>query len=165
MWWKKILGNDTIKRELGKQKNILRGKQDNPLKKAFYIDRFKGVVDSDEENNNKKGEEEKNDDEKLEKLYENNKDSKKTKDLKTNFKQIRELFSKTKMIFKTKKESEEKETLTCPIWEKLRGMPGTKFKFKKINENKYKPWKCITLKCQKFIKYHSDHKKQNEIFL
>ena len=28
---------------------------------------------------------------------------------------------------------------------------------------KYKPWECLTLKCTKFIKYHSDPKKQNEI--
>jgi len=48
----------------------------NPLKKAIYFERFKGKVDCDEENN-KKGEEEKNDDEKLEKLYESNKVSKK----------------------------------------------------------------------------------------
>jgi len=161
---KRLWLNDTIKRATtDKQKNVLRGKQDNPLKKSIYFDRLRDVVDSDEEENNKKAEEEKNDDEKLEKLYENNTDSKKTKDLKNNFKQIRELFTKTKMIFKTKKEPEEKETLTCPSLEKLRGMPGTKFKFKQIDENKYKPWECLTLKCKKFIKYHSDPKKQNEI--
>ena len=160
---KRLWLNDTIKRAKKKKKNALRGKQDNPLKKVIYFDRLKGVVDSDEEENNKKGEDEKNDDEKFEKLYENNTDSKKTNDLKTNFKQIRELFTKTKMIFKAKKEPEEKETLTCPSLEKLRGMPGTKFKFKQINENKYKPWECLTLKCKKFIKYHSDPKKQNEI--
>ena len=161
---KRLWLNDTIKRAAtDKQKNALRGKQDNPLKKIIYFDRLRDVVDSDEEENNKKAEEEKNDDEKLEKLFENNTDSKKTKDLKNNFKQIRELFSKTKMIFKTKKEPEEKETLTCPSLEKLRGMPGTKFKFKQIDENKYKPWECLTLKCKKFIKYHSDPKKQNEI--
>ena len=160
---KRLWLNDTIKRAPEKQKNALRGKQDNPLKKVIYFDRLKGVVDSDEEENNKKGEDEKNDDEKFEKLYENNTDSKKTNDLKTNFKQIRELFTKTKMMFKAKKEPEEKETETCPSLEKLRGMPGTKFKFKQINENKYKPWECLTLKCKKFIKYHSDPKKQNEI--
>ena len=48
---------------------------------------------------------------------------------------------------------------------KLRGMSGTKFKFKQINENKYKPWECLILKYKKFIKYHSYPKKQNEIFL
>jgi len=64
----------------------------NPLKKAIYFERFKGKVDCDEENN-KKGEEEKNDDEKLEKLYESNKVSKKQ----MIWNPIRELFSKTKM--------------------------------------------------------------------
>lgn len=80
--------------------------------------------------------------------------------MKSNFKQIRELFSKTKIILK--KKLEEKETLTCPCLEN-KGIPGPKFKFKQINENKYKPWECLTLKCKKFIKYHSDPKKQNEI--
>jgi len=61
-----------------------------------------------------------------------------------------------------KKKLEEKETLTCPCLEN-KGIPGPKFKFKQINENKYKPWECLTLKCKKFIKYHSDPKKQNEI--
>ena len=65
-----------------------------------------------------------------------------------------------------KKESEEEkevEAETIPNLEKLRGMPGTKFNFEQINENKYKPWECLTLKCKKFLKYHSNPLQQNEI--
>jgi len=177
---KRIWTEDEIKRAEIQKKNILRGRQSYKLKKYILFDRFINVVDSDEEEIKKKEEErklkekeEEEDEEdnanleKLEKLYKNTIDLNKTADLKTSFNQIRALFSNTKKLFKKEDEKEdpeeEKETETIPNLEKLRGMPGTKFNFEKIEENKYKPWECLTLKCKKFLKYHSDPVNQNEI--
>ena len=163
---KRLWFNDNIKRANIKPKNVLRGKQDSQLKKLIIFDRFKDVIDSDEEELKNKKKEENNEEKKdvdVEKLYQNNTDTNKTKDIKSNFKQIRELFSKTKMIFKKKEDPEEDESITIPNLEKLRGLPGAKFNSKQISENRYKPWECLTLKCKKFIKYHSDPIKQNEI--
>jgi len=50
-----------------------------------------------------------------------------------------------------------------PNLEKLRGLPGAKFNYDQIEENNYKPWECLTLKCKKFLKYHSNPLQQNEI--
>ena len=177
---KRIWTEDEIKRAEIKKKNILRGRQSYKLKKYILFDRFTNVVDSDEEERKKKEKEKKlkekeeEDDEeddtnleKLEKIYKIQVDTNKTADLKSSFNQIRALFSNTKKLFKKEEEKddpdEEKETETIPNLEKLRGMPGTKFSFEKIEENKYKPWECLTLKCKKFLKYHSDPVEQNEI--
>ena len=177
---KRIWTEDEIKRAEIKKKNILRGRQSYKLKKYILFDRFTNVVDSDEEERKKKEKEKKlkekeeEDDEeddtnleKLEKIYKIQVDTNKTADLKSSFNQIRALFSNTKKLFKKEEEKddpdEEKETETIPNLEKLRGMPGTKFSFEKIEENKYKPWECLTLKCKKFLKYHSDPVEQNVI--
>ena len=168
---KRLWMDDNIKRAEIPPKRALRGRQNLRLKKYVLWDRFLDVVDSDEEEekskNNKEEEKEGKIEKDLEKLYQNSTDSYKSQDLKNNFKQVRELFSKTKKLFTKKSEEkddeEEKETETIPNLEKLRGLPGTKFKYEKIEENKYKPWECLTLKCKKFIKYHADPFKLNEI--
>ena len=168
---KRLWIDDNIKRAEIPPKRALRGRQNLRLKKYVLWDRFLDVVDSDEEEekskNNKEEEKEGKIEKDLEKLYQNSTDSYKSQDLKNNFKQVRELFSKTKKLFTKKSEEkddeEEKETETIPNLEKLRGLPGTKFKYEKIEENKYKPWECLTLKCKKFIKYHADPFKLNEI--
>ena len=177
---KRIWTEDEIKRAEIIKKNILRGRQSYKLRKYILFDRFTDVVDSDEEENKKKEKErklkekEEEDDEdndanleKLEKIYQIQVDTNKTADLKSSFNQIRALFSNSKKLFKKEDEKddpeEEKENETIPNLEKLRGMPGTKFNYEKIEENKYKPWECLTLKCKKFLKYHSDPVVQNEI--
>ena len=168
---KRLWMNDTIKRGVIKEKKlVLKGRHNYRLKKYILWDRFLDVVDSDEEEEqNKEIKKAEESDEKsdfdLEKIYKNTTASNKTQDIKTSFKQIREIVSKTKKLFtkKEEEEEEEKETETIPNLEKLRGMPGTKFKFSKIAENNYKPWECLTLKCKKFMKYHADPYKLKEM--
>ena len=87
--------------------------------------------------------------------------------MKSNFKKIRELYSKAKMIMTKKtnvdEEDEQKETQTIPNLEKVRGMPGAKFNYNQIAQNNYKPWECLTLKCTKFLNYHLNPVQQKEI--
>ena len=159
---KRLWQKDNIKRSVIRQ-SLLRNRHNFKLKKYIIRDRFTDVIDSDEEKKEKEEEdEEEKDDIELEKIYKNSSDSNKTPEIKDNFKQMRELLSKTIKIF-TKKEEEEKEVEPIPSLEKLRGLPGTKFKFSQISEKNYKPWECLTLKCKKFIKYHSNPLKLNEI--
>ena len=158
---KRLWPKDNIKRAVVKQKNALRG-QNTKIKKYVFWDRFTDVVDSDEENHENKKREEDKDIAELQKIYQNSTNSNKIITMKSNFKEIRQLFANSKIIFKNKN-NEEKETEIIPSLEKLRGLPGAKFKFSKISENNYKPWECLTLKCKKFIKHHSDPLKQNEI--
>ena len=173
---KRLWMKDDIKRAVIKQKNLLKGRQSYKLKKYILFDKFIDVIDSDEEEKNIKKEEKKDkekkeeDDEEekneaeLERIYKNNLEINKTPELKKSYIHIRNLLAKTKKFLKKKEsEEEEKETETIPNLEKLRGMPGAKFKFKLIDENKYKPWECLTLKCKKFLKYHSNPLQQNEI--
>jgi hypothetical protein len=169
---KRLWPNDTIKRVDTKPKALLRAKKENAkLKKYVILDKFINVVDSDEEENSQKRRksslinEEKNE-VALQKLYENNTEMYKPQDLQSNFKKIRELYSKSKiMMFKKKDddEDEEKEAVTIPNLEKVRGMPGVKFNFNQIAQNNYKPWECVTLKCTKFLKYHLHPIQQNEM--
>ena len=163
---KRLWMNEDIKKAKIKLASCLRGRQNYKLKKYVFLDRFTDVVDSDEEENkkNKKEETDEDNDAELEKLYQNTRDTSKSNDMKSNFKQIRLIFSKTKNIFSKKDSKEEdKETEIIPSLEEVRGLPGTKFKFSKIQENNYKPWECVTLKCKKFIKYNSNPIKFNEI--
>ena len=161
---KRLWLKDNIKRSVIKQ-GLLRNRHNFKLKKYIIWDRFADVVDSDEEKKKKEEEdEEEKDDAELNKIYKNSTDSNKTPEIKDSFKQMRELLSKTIKIFsKKEEEEEEKEVEPVPSLEKLRGLPGTKFKFSKISEKNYKPWECLTLKCKKFIKYHSNPLKLNEI--
>ena len=165
---KRLWLNDEIKRYNIKKRSLLKGRKAVKLKKYILWDRYMDVIDSDEEEMKKKNEFEEEDakiDAELEKIYKSNRDSNKTNDMKSNFKKIREIFENTKKMF-TKKESEEeeeKETETIPNLEKVRGLPGTKFKFSEIEKRNYKPWECLTLKCKKFLEYHSNPFKQNEI--
>ena len=165
---KRLWLNDNIKRAVIKPKNVYRGKQNYKLKKYVMLDRFKNVVDSDEENAQNKINQEDNEDkneEELQNLYKNDTDINKTQDIKSNFKKLRELYSKTKLIMNKKEDVDEeiKEVKTIPNLEKLRGLPGTKFDYNQIVKNNYKPWECLTLKCKKFIKFHSNPFQQNEI--
>ena len=166
---KRLWLNDEIQRANTKKRSILRGRKTVKLKKYVLWDRYLDVIDSDEEEMKKKNELEEEEDAKidaeLEKIYKSNHDSNKTNDMKSNFKKIREIFTKTKKMF-TKKESEEeedKETETIPNLEEVRGLPGTKFKFSEIANRNYKPWECLTLKCKKFLEYHANPFKQYEI--
>ena len=169
---KRIWEKEDIKRADKQPKNNLRGRNEK-LKKYIIYDRYRDVIDSDEEEINKNlenkeiqnekedNEEEKNE-AKIQKLFEKDLDINKTKEMKKNFEKMRNLISKAKS-FARKENEEEKESETIPNLEKLRGMPGTKFNFDKISENKYKPWECLTLKCKKFLKYHSNPLELNEI--
>ena len=131
------------------------------------------ITDSDDENSNKKRiikkedyneeiEEQKSQAE-LVNLFQSDLDINKSQDLKKSFKNMRLYISKAKSYSKKAQEDEEKESETIPNLEKLRGLPGTKFAYEKIEENNYKPWECVTLKCKKFLKYHSNSLEQQEI--
>ena len=165
---KRLWLNDDIKRANVKKRSILRGRKTVKLKKYILWDRYMDVIDSDEEEMKKNNEFEEEDakiDAELEKLYKSNRDTNKTVELKSNFKKIREIFSNTKKMFikKESEEEEEKEAETIPNLEEVRGLPGTKFKFSEIAKRDYKPWECLTLKCKKFLEYHSNPFKLNEI--
>ena len=165
---KRLWLNDIIKRAEIKSKKVYRGKHNYKLKKYVMFDRFKNVVDSDEENFQNKISQEDNEDkneEKLQNLYNNETDINKTQDIKSSFRKLRELYSQTKLIMNKKEEVDEeiKEVKTIPNLEKLRGLPGTKFDYNQIAKNNYKPWECLTLKCKKFIKFHSNPFQQSEI--
>ena len=164
---KRIWQKDEIKRAVIKQTNILKGKHiNNKLKKYILFDRFMDIIDSDEEENknkekgkNEEIEEEKNE-ENVEKIYEKDLNINKNEDIKNNFKKLKAIY-KAKSLNAEKEE--ETETETVPNLEKLRGLPGAKFNYDQIEENNYKPWECLTLKCKKFLKYHSNPLQQNEI--
>ena len=162
----RLWGNKEIKRAIFEKKSALRGRRNDKLKKYIIFDRFMGVVDSDEEGNkdkkNKKEEESEEDknDVGLNKIFEKDLDINKTQEVKLNFKQIRSFFSKAKNLAK-KESKEEQESETNVNLEKTRGLIGAKFNFEQIEDNKYKSWECLTLKCKKFLKYHSNPLEQN----
>jgi phosphatidylinositol phospholipase C delta len=49
--------------------------------------------------------------------------------------------------------------------EKLRGLHGTKFKIKQIDELKYQPWEFVTLKSDKIIKYSKKFETRKQLIL
>ena len=162
----RLYERDEIKRAPIATKSNLRGRRNEKLKKCIIFDRFMDVEDSDDESNKNKIVEENEDDNEinLDKFFKNDLDDvNKAKDIKKNFQQMRELFSKAKLMFKREKTEKEKEVEIIPNLEKLRGLLGTKFKFEKIEEKKYKPWECLTLKCTKFLNYHINPFERNEI--
>ena len=162
----RLYERDEIKRAPIATKSNLRGRRNEKLKKCIIFDRFMDVEDSDDESNKNKIVEENEDDNEinLDKFFKNDLDDvNRAKDIKKNFQQMRELFSKAKLMFKREKTEKEKEVEIIPNLEKLRGLLGTKFKFEKIEEKKYKPWECLTLKCTKFLNYHINPFERNEI--
>ena len=170
---KRLWEKDNIERAPKEPKNNLRGRQNIKLKKYIIFDHFMDITDSDDENSNKKRiikkedyneeiEEQKSQAE-LVNLFQSDLDINKSQDLKKSFKNMRLYISKAKSYSKKAQEDEEKESETIPNLEKLRGLPGTKFAYEKIEENNYKPWECVTLKCKKFLKYHSNSLEQQEI--
>ena len=178
---KRLWEKDEIKRATNEEKNLLRERHNIKLKKYILFDNFKDLIDSDDEEELKKEKEKKEKEEKekeakeneiekeeegqdLEILLKNELNINKTQEIKSNCEQIKQAYSEEINMKNSKKEDDEvNETETIPYLEKLRGLPGTKFKFDKIAEKNYKPWECLTLKCKKFLKYHSNPLKQNEI--
>ena len=160
---------DIIKRAEPKKKTVLRNKN-SKLKKYIIFDHFMNVLDADMEVIKKKEEEiiknEENEEFKseieLKKIYENGLDINKSQEVKNSFDHMRAMHSKAKS-FEKENEEEEDESKIIPNLEELRGMPGTKFNYDQIEENNYKPWECVTLKCKKFLKYHSNALQMNEI--
>ena len=163
----RLYERDEIKRAPIATKSNLRGRRNEKLKKCIIFDRFMDVEDSDDESNKNKIVEENEDDNNeinLDKFFKNDLDDvNKAKDIKKNFQQMRELFSKAKLMFKREKTEKEKEVEIIPNLEKLRGLLGTKFKYEQIEDKKYKPWECLTLKCTKFLNYHINPFERNEI--
>ena len=145
------------------EKTNLRGKKNDKLQKYILFDNFDDIEDSDDESNKniEENEEDNNDAIDLEKLFQNELDIYKSKDIKSSFLQMRTLLFKAKSILI--KETKEKEVTIIPTLEKVRGLLGRKFKYKKIEENRYKPWECLTLKCKKFLKHHSNPFERNEL--
>ena len=59
------------------------------------------------------------------------------------------------------KNLEKRESIpVIPKLENVRGLLGTKFKFKKIKENNHKPWEFVTIKSTKLLKYYNDSTKR-----
>ena len=172
---KRLWEKENIERASKEPKNNLRGRLNPKLKKYILFDHFIDIVDSDDENSkkrrNSKNEEYKEEIEEqkseaeLQKIFRSDLDINKSVDIKKSFQNMRILISKAKNYAKQakEKEEEEKESEIIPSLEKLRGMPGTKFKYEKIEENCYQPWECLTLKCKKFLKYHSNSLERQEI--
>ena len=164
---KRLWFNDDIKRNNTKNIKVLRGgRKNNKLKKLILFDNFDDVIDSDNENNNNLGNEIEKNNINIDKIFYNNDNNTPITKLrmKSNFKEARNIISKTNLVNKQEEEiDEENENDTNQNLEKLRGLPGVKFKFEQIKENKYKPWECVTLNCKKILKYESDIEKQIEI--
>ena len=122
------------------------------MKKMILInDNFTDVIDSDEENDT-------NDLSTQKKEINNNINNKKRISLdksKTDFihhNNINDVLNETLLKTKTK---DEKIKVTESL-EKIRGLLGTKFKYKKIEENNYKHWDFVTIKSTKLLKYFKD---------
>ena len=162
---------DEIKRAEKTEKKILRDRHDNKLKKYIIFDNYMDIIDIDKEEMKKKEEkikieesEEIKNEAKIDKIFKSELDINKSKEIKKNFEQMRAIYFKSKSFAKYEnQEVEEDESTTIPNLEKLRGLPGTKFNYNEIEEKNYKPWECVTLKCKKFLKYHSNPLQQNEI--
>ena len=164
---KRLWFDDEIKRKKNKNTQRLRGgARRDKIRKFILFDNFEDVVDSDEEKDNKYENVIEKSNINIDKIFhDNNNNLIKKETIKSNFKDVREIISKITLDDIQKKDSsdEQQENITFQNLEKLRGLPSAKFKYEEIEENKYKPWECLTLKCKKFIKYESEPEKQKEI--
>ena len=164
---KRLWFDDEIKRKKNKNTQRLRGgARRDKIRKFILFDNFEDVIDSDEEKDNKYENVIEKSNINIDKIFhDNNNNIMKKETIKSNFKDVREIISKIKLDDIQKKDSsdEQQENITFQNLEKLRGLPSAKFKYEEIEENKYKPWECLTLKCKKFIKYESEPEKQKEI--
>jgi hypothetical protein len=164
---KRLWFDDEIKRKKNKNTQRLRGgARRDKIRKFILFDNFEDVVDSDEEKDNKYENVIEKSNINIDKIFhDNNNNIMKKETIKSNFKDVREIISKITLDDIQKKDSsdEQQENFTFQNLEKLRGLPSAKFKYEEIEENKYKPWECLTLKCKKFIKYESEPEKQKEI--
>ena len=164
---KRLWFDDEIKRHKNKNTQRLRGgARRDKIRKFILFDNFEDVVDSDEEKDNKYENVIEKSNINIDKIFhDNNNNLMKKETIKSNFKDVREIISKITLDDIQKKDSsdEQQENITFQNLEKLRGLPSAKFKYEEIEENKYKPWECLTLKCKKFIKYESEPEKQKEI--
>ena len=163
---KRLWFDDEIKRHKNKNTQRLRGgARRDKIRKFILFDNFEDVVDSDEEKDNKYENVIEKSNINIDKIFHDNNNLMKKETIKSNFKDVREIISKITLDDIQKKDSsdEQQENITFQNLEKLRGLPSAKFKYEEIEENKYKPWECLTLKCKKFIKYESEPEKQKEI--
>ena len=164
---KRLWFDDEIKRHKNKNTQRLRGgARRDKIRKFILFDNFEDVVDSDEEKDNKYENVIEKSNINIDKIFhDNNNNIMKKETIKSNFKDVRGIISKITLDDIQKKDSsdEQQENITFQNLEKLRGLPSAKFKYEEIEENKYKPWECLTLKCKKFIKYESEPEKQKEI--
>ena len=164
---KRLWFDDEIKRHKNKNTQRLRGgARRDKIRKFILFDNFEDVIDSDEEKDNKYENVIEKSNINIDKIFhDNNNNLMKKETIKSNFKDVREIISKITLDDIQKKDSsdEQQENITFQNLEKLRGLPSAKFKYEEIEENKYKPWECLTLKCKKFIKYESEPEKQKEI--
>ena len=164
---KRLWFDDEIKRHKNKNTQRLRGgARRDKIRKFILFDNFEDVVDSDEEKDNKYENVIEKSNINIDKIFQDNNYNLMEKEtIKSNFKDVREIISKITLDDIQKKDSsdEQQENITFQNLEKLRGLPSAKFKYEEIEENKYKPWECLTLKCKKFIKYESEPEKQKEI--
>ena len=163
---KRLWFDDEIKRKKNKNTQRLRGgARRDKIRKFILFDNFEDVIDSDEEKDNKYENVIEKSNINIDKIFHDNNNLMKKETIKSNFKDVREIISKITLDDIQKKDSsdEQQENITFQNLEKLRGLPSAKFKYEEIEENKYKPWECLTLKCKKFIKYESEPEKQKEI--
>lgn len=161
---KRLWLEDEIKKPKQQKNNIrLRGGKKDKMKKYILFDKFEDVSDSDDEqdkNTKKSVTTEKNNIDLDNIFHEDDSIVIQKKSFKSSYGDDKELSLTNKM---NSEEEERSISKTYPKLENLRGLPSAKFDFEQIEENKYKPWECLTLKCKKFIKYHSDPEKMKEI--
>ena len=170
---KRIWQNEEIKKniEINKEENKDKIK-DNKNKKYIYLDNLNDVVDSDEDNEKEeikkdnKDDDEKNLD-KFRKIFGMDiiPSAEERKSLNTIRKHSVDNNTNLEIQKKETKEDEEneKEDEIIQSLEKIRGLPGTSFKYDEIEKRHYQPWECLTIKDKKFMKFYSDSKKHKEI--
>ena len=157
---KRLWEKENIGRKIKNRNNQIKWdrKKDDVLfmKKMILInDNYDDVIDSDEEN-----------DTNTTVINEDNIFSKKNNNdiFSTNL--IRQLddFEESelptdKTLLKNKTNFNYENVENIPIiqsLENIRGLLGMKFKYKKIEENNYKPWDFVTIKSKKLIKYYNE---------
>ena len=166
---KRLWQNENIERKIKEKTKTIKWDELFMKKMILINDDYDDVIDSDEEDE----------------IKENNENESKKKNDVNNFEKnsflknfpSMELFNEYELLENTSskpsplsigqnlmlklKNLEKRESIpVIPKLENVRGLLGTKFKFKKIKENNHKPWEFVTIKSTKLLKYYNDSTKR-----
>ena len=166
---KRLWQNENIERKNKEKTKTIKWDELFMKKMILINDDYDDVIDSDDENE----------------IKENNENEKKKKNDVNNFEKnsflknfpSMELFNEYELLENASskpsplsigqnlmlklKNLEKRESIpVIPKLENVRGLLGTKFKFKKIKENNHKPWEFVTIKSTKLLKYYNDSTKR-----